>query len=75
MKGAHPAWQMLAEMPRVDGIAEPLPQVTIDEVLRLHRLGHSAAEIAAKLSLSVMDAEHALRRVEAVELFSGLMRR
>jgi hypothetical protein len=58
--------------PRVDGIAEPLPQVTIDEVSRLHRLGHSAAQIAAKLSLSVMDAEHALRAVATFKVWESV---
>jgi DNA-binding CsgD family transcriptional regulator len=62
-------------LPRVDGIAAPLAQVTIDDVQRLHRLGNSAASIAATLNLSVMDVERTLQRLQAVATWSECMKR
>lgn len=61
------------EPPRVDGIAEPLPMVTIHEVLRLSNLGYSTSVVAATLKLSVMDVEQALAKVATIKALTGWM--
>ncbi len=63
------------EPPRVDGIAEPIPMVTIHEVMRLSKLGYSNAAIAATLHVTVMDVEQALRKVETLEMLEGWKQR
>ena len=57
------------EPPKVDGIAEPLSQVHISEVLRLRH--YSPAIIAETLGLTVMDVEQALRRVDFLRSLQG----
>lgn len=59
------------EPPRVDGIAPPIPMVTIHEVLRLDGLGFSSAVIAATLHVTVMDVEQALRKAKFRRALAG----
>lgn len=63
------------EPPRVDGLLEPLPMVSIEEILRLDRFGYSASVIAATLKLSVLDVEQSLSKLALLRALSGHMRR
>jgi hypothetical protein len=63
------------ERPAVDGIRRELPSATLDGVLRLDRQGVSPADIAARLSISVLDVEHVLRRVATLSAWEAVRRR
>jgi hypothetical protein len=58
--------------PRVDGIAaEWIPDVHIQDVIRLDRLGYSAKMIAAALKVDVLTIEHALKTVATLKMLEG----
>jgi DNA-binding NarL/FixJ family response regulator len=64
------------ESPRVDGLINDwVRQPTIDDVIRLDRLGLSAADIASRLNVSVLEVEHSLSRLVMLKAFSSRMER
>jgi hypothetical protein len=63
--GSHGAWALMAN----------LPQVTIEDVMRLDAAGLSPHAIAERLSVSVLDIEPALRTVARLKAWESVRAR